>query len=89
LRVLNKGHWAGIFQFTGGALQSLAKQIKTEQIEDMISITALARPGPMATGGANSWVKRKTGQEKVTTIHPMLTELTRRRKASSPTRSSA
>jgi DNA polymerase III alpha subunit len=75
--VLNKGHWAGIFQFTGGALQSLAKQIKTEQIEDMISITALARPGPMATGGANSWVKRKTGQEEIITLHPMLTELTK------------
>lgn len=75
--VLNKGHWAGIFQFTGGALQSLAKQIKTEHIEDMISITALARPGPMATGGANSWVKRKTGQEKISTLHPMLTELTK------------
>lgn len=75
--VLNKAHWAGIFQFTGGALQSLAKQIKTETIEDMISITALARPGPMATGGANSWVKRKTGQEKISTIHPMLTELTK------------
>lgn len=75
--VLNKGQWAGIFQFTGGALQSLAKQIKTKELEDMISITALARPGPMATGGANSWVKRKTGQEKVTTIHPMLTELTK------------
>lgn len=74
--VLNKGHWAGVFQFTGGALQSLAKQIKTQHIEDIISITALARPGPMATGGANSWVKRKTGQEKVETLHPMLTELT-------------
>lgn len=75
--VLNKGHWAGIFQFTGGALQSLTKQIKTKHIEDMISITALARPGPMATGGANSWVKRKTNQEAITTIHPMLTELTK------------
>lgn len=75
--VLNKGHWAGVFQFTGGALQSLAKQIKTEKLEDMISITALARPGPMATGGANSWVKRKIGQEKITTLHPMLTELTK------------
>lgn len=75
--VLNKAHWAGIFQFTGGALQSLTKQIKIEHVEDMIAITALARPGPMATGGANSWVKRRTGREAVTTIHPMLTELTK------------
>ena len=74
--VLNKGHFAGIFQFTGGALQSLTKSIKVETLEDMVSITALARPGPLATGGANSWVKRKTGREPVETLHPMLTELT-------------
>lgn len=75
--VLNKGHWAGIFQFTGGALKSLTRQIKIETLEDMISITALARPGPMASGGANSWVKRKIGKETIPEIHPMLTELTK------------
>jgi DNA polymerase III alpha subunit len=74
--VLNRGHFAGIFQFTGGALQSLTKSITVETLEDMVSITALARPGPLATGGANSWVKRKTGREPVETLHPMLTELT-------------
>lgn len=75
--VLNKGHFAGIFQFTGSALQSLVKQIEVTHVEDMISITALARPGPLATGGANAWVKRKTGREEVTSLHPMLTELTK------------
>lgn len=75
--VLNRGHFAGVFQFTGAALQSLTKQITITHIEDMISITALARPGPMATGGANSWAKRKTGREEITEIHPMLTELTK------------
>lgn len=75
--VLNKGHFAGIFQFTGGALQSLVKQVKVNSLDDMVAITALARPGPMAAGGANSWVKRRTGKEKVTSVHPMLTELTK------------
>lgn len=75
--VLNAGRFSGIFQFTGQALKSLTKQVNIESLEDMISITALARPGPMATGGANSWVKRRTGVEKVTTQHPMLTELTK------------
>lgn len=75
--VLNNGHFAGVFQFTGGALKSLTKQIKVTHLEDMISITALARPGPMATGGANAWVKRKRGDEGVTSLHPMLTELTK------------
>ncbi len=75
--VLNAGRFSGIFQFTGQALKSLTKQINVNCLEDMVSITALARPGPMATGGANSWVKRRTGKEPVTTQHPMLTELTK------------
>lgn len=69
--VLNKKHFAGVFQFAGGALQSLVKQVKCDSLEDIISITALARPGPMATGGAMSWVKRRTGREPVTYPHKL------------------
>jgi DNA polymerase III alpha subunit len=76
-QVLNDGKFSGIFQFTGQALKSLTKQVKIEKLDDMVSITALARPGPMATGGAGAWVKRRNGTEPVTTAHPMLTELTR------------
>lgn len=69
--VLNKGHYAGIFQFNGAALQSLTDQTKIEHIEDIISITALARPGPMATGGANTWVNRKNKKEKISYPHAL------------------
>lgn len=74
--VLNRGHFAGIFQFNGMALQSLTKQVKVESIEDIITITALGRPGPISTGGATSWVHRRTGKEKVTQVHPILAEAT-------------
>jgi DNA polymerase III alpha subunit len=70
--VLNNRHFAGVFQFNGLSLQSLSKQIKFTSIEDLIVITALARPGPMATGGANSWVKRKLGTERIDMMHPLL-----------------
>ena len=69
--VLNRGHFSGIFQFMGIALQSLTKQTTISHIEDIISITALARPGPLATGGANSWVRRKNGKEPITYPHPL------------------
>jgi DNA polymerase III alpha subunit len=69
--VINKGHFAGIFQFMGGALQSLAKQVTVSQLSDIVAITALARPGPLATGGANAWVRRKNGQEPVEYPHPL------------------
>jgi DNA polymerase III alpha subunit len=67
--VLNDGHFAGVFQFNGGALQSLAKAITVSDIEDIVALTALARPGPMASGQSNIWLKRKTGKETVTYPH--------------------
>jgi DNA polymerase III alpha subunit len=69
--VLNKKHYSGIFQFNGHALQSIAEQIKTEHIEDIIAMTALARPGPMASGGTTKWVQRKLGNEAVVYPHPL------------------
>lgn len=75
--ILNANKFAGIFQFMGRALQSLVKQTTIEKLDDIVSITALARPGPMATGGASAWVRRKNGEEAITTLHPLLTDLTR------------
>ncbi|MCI0563356.1 MAG: hypothetical protein MN733_33185, partial [Nitrososphaera sp.] len=74
--VLNRGHFAGIFQFNGKSLQILTREVKINSIDDIISITALGRPGPIAAGGAGSWVRRKNGEEKITHIHPALAELT-------------
>lgn len=68
--VLNKGQFSGIFQFNGLALQSVTQQVRCAHIEDIITITALARPGPMNTGGTNHWIKVKTGREPITYPHP-------------------
>ena len=70
--VINQGRFSGIFQFNGIALQSIAKSIKTRNLEDIISTTALARPGPMATGGTAEWVKRKRGEAAVVYPHELL-----------------
>jgi len=74
-KVINDQKFAGVFQFAGSALQSLSKQVRVEHVEDIISITALARPGPLATGGANSWVRRKIGQEQVQYPHKLFEPL--------------
>lgn len=75
--VLNKGHFAGVFQFVGFSLNSVVKQIIIEKLDDLVAITALARPGPMGTGGTNLWIKRKLGQEKIIHLNPLLSELTK------------
>lgn len=75
--VLNAGHFAGIFQWNGLALQSLTKQVDVDRFDDLVAISALARPGPLATGGASQWVKRRMGGSAPVDMHPLLAELTK------------
>jgi DNA polymerase III alpha subunit len=71
--VLNRGHFAGIFQFTGRSLKNLVRQSSgVENFDDMVAITALARPGPMGTGGAGAWARRRAGKEAITYPHALL-----------------
>ena len=69
--VLNKGHFAGIFQFNGMALQSICKQFEVTDFNDIVQVTALGRPGPLASGGAHEWIRRKNGINSVTYPHPV------------------
>jgi DNA-directed DNA polymerase III PolC len=70
--VLNKKHFSGIFQANGKSLQILFQMIHTSRIEDLVAITALSRPGPVGTGGAVRWARRRSGTEAITYRHPML-----------------
>lgn len=69
--VLNEAKWSGIFQFNGRALQSIAQQFHINKFDDIVSITALGRPGPLASGGAHEWIRRRNGAEPVSYPHPV------------------
>jgi DNA polymerase III alpha subunit len=75
--MLNQGKFSGIFQFEGYALQSVTKQMKIDNIEDIICITALARPGPLSSGGTTEFIKRRTGDSPTTYLHPLAEDVTR------------
>lgn len=75
--LLNKGKFSGVFQFEGYALQSLTKQMNVEGIEDIVSITALARPGPLNSGGATEFLKRRMKLSETTYLHPLAKEITK------------
>ena len=75
--VLNRGEFAGIFQWNGNALKALTAQIKVDRFDDFAAISALARPGPLATGGATKWINRRMSDGEIPPgIHPLLDELT-------------
>lgn len=69
--VLNRGLWSGVFQFMGMALQSITKEINVDSFDDIVSITALGRPGPMASGGTQEWINRKNGKSPISFPHPV------------------
>jgi hypothetical protein len=69
--VINQKKYNGIFQFIGSTVQSLAQEMVLEKFDDVVAITALARPGPIGSGQADTWLKRRTGKESVTFPHPL------------------
>ncbi|TXH52596.1 MAG: DNA polymerase III subunit alpha [Desulfurellales bacterium] len=71
-RLLDEGQFSGIFQFNGRALQSIADQIDITCFEDIVSITALARPGPLHSGMTQDWIMRKNGLREIPALHPMI-----------------
>jgi DNA polymerase III alpha subunit len=75
--ILNNGRFSGIFQFEGSALKSLVNQMHVDDIEIVIAITALARPGPLASGGTAEYVKRRSGESNIKDVHPIFNSITK------------
>lgn len=74
--ILNQGKFSGIFQFEGYALQSLCKQLIVDNFEDVASLTALARPGPLNSGGATEFLRRRVGEAETKHLHPLIAHTT-------------
>ena len=77
--LLNRANFAGIFQFEGNAVQMLAKKMDGQLtlFSDISALGALARPGPLASGGAMSFVARRTGKEDTSYLHPLVEPYTK------------
>jgi len=67
-----KGDTFGIFQFASSGITRLIKQIQPTNLEDIVAANALYRPGPLQSGTAFSYGKRKHGDEPVEYWHDSL-----------------
>ena len=63
--IFQKGETDGVFQFESSGMRDLLKAIKPEKFEDLIAINALYRPGPLNSGMADAFKRRKNGKEKI------------------------
>ena len=67
---LGKGHTAGVFQLEGNGMTRYLLQMKPQNLDNIIAMVALFRPGPMDF--IPSYIKRMHGEEEVTYRHPLL-----------------
>ena len=67
--LFQRGEMIGIFQFESQGMQQYMKELKPTNIEDLIAMNALYRPGPM--DDIPSYIKRKNGIEKPYYYHPL------------------
>jgi len=70
--LLSAANSFGIFQLESGGMRELLKKIKPSVFEDLITILALYRPGPMGSGMLDDYIKRKRGEIHVRYDHPKL-----------------
>lgn len=70
--LLSKAKSFGIFQLESSGMRDLLKKICPSEFEDLISILALYRPGPMGSGMLDDFIKRKRGDVAVKYDHPKL-----------------
>ncbi len=71
-KLLQEGNTVGVFQLESRGMRNLMKRLKPSVFEDIIALVALYRPGPLNSGMAESYIKRKHGQEEVDYIFPEL-----------------
>lgn len=71
--LLNKAKTVGVFQLESGGMQSLCRQFNISNIDEIVALIALYRPGPMEW--IPDYVRGKKDPESISFPHPLLEEI--------------
>jgi DNA polymerase III subunit alpha len=77
-KLLERGDLGGIFQLESSGMRQIVRDLKPSGLEDISSVLALYRPGPLDAGLIPKFINRKHGQEKIDfadkILEPILSE---------------
>ena len=73
--MLRAGDSMGVFQFEGGPMRALMRNLQPDRFEHLTALNALYRPGPLGAGMHTEYADRKNGRSEVTYPHPDLEEI--------------
>ncbi|MFA6252902.1 MAG: DNA polymerase III subunit alpha [Patescibacteria group bacterium] len=68
--LLQRGETTGVFQLESGGMKRYLKQLVPTELEDIIAMVSLYRPGPMEF--IPDFIEGKHGRKKITYLHPRL-----------------
>ena len=71
-RMLSEGDSIGVFQLEGSGLRAILKELAPNDLEDIIALVALYRPGPLGSGMVEDFIARKHGEQAITYLDPKL-----------------
>ncbi|NCO44620.1 DNA polymerase III subunit alpha, partial [Candidatus Wolfebacteria bacterium] len=69
-KLLQEADCTGVFQLESSGMRRNLKELKPTELEDIIAMVSLYRPGPIEL--IPSFINRKHGREKVKYLHPKL-----------------
>ncbi|MDR3253807.1 MAG: DNA polymerase III subunit alpha [Endomicrobium sp.] len=69
--MLSEAKTMGVFQLESKGIRDLIIKLKPSNIDDIIALIALYRPGPMGSGMLDDFVNRKHGRTKIVYDHPL------------------
>jgi DNA polymerase-3 subunit alpha len=76
-QLLASGRTFGVFQLESSGMRDLIRKMKPTDFFDIIALVALYRPGPINSGMADQYVRRKHGHEKVELVFSELAPILR------------
>ncbi len=71
-KLLARGDLAGIFQLESSGMRQIVRDLKPSGLEDISSVLALYRPGPLDAGLIPKFINRKHGRELIDYPHEIL-----------------
>ncbi|MEX1056115.1 MAG: DNA polymerase III subunit alpha, partial [Natronospirillum sp.] len=64
-KMLKKAQTTAVFQLESRGMKALIKSLQPDNLEEMIALVALFRPGPLDSGMVENFINRKHGREAV------------------------
>ncbi|MGF1569428.1 MAG: DNA polymerase III subunit alpha [Nodosilinea sp.] len=71
-KLLERGDLGGVFQLESSGMRQIVRDLKPSGLEDISSVLALYRPGPLDAGLIPKFIGRKHGREKIDYAHAIL-----------------